>query len=451
MDTHDRDRNVSNLARFAPLGIAAALLAPLMAGCGGSGGSDSCAAGSGNGMLMINISGHDPGAVTVEGMSGVVTTSSTVSVPAGPHMVTAARVTTANAGITSDAYEGTIDKPMPCVKAGAIAVVNVTYALIPTSGVLWLGVSNAPEGATMLGYLPASVAATGTVLADAVTNTGGSDGFTFDKAGNMWVLGGTTADPPLARYPASMFASDAFDKVPDIMIDSPSFGSAIPGPKVVAFDPQGDLWVSVVASDKVIKFRASQIAASGAPTAMVERTGLTSPQGLAFDSTGNLWVAAHDDNTVVRIDAGAHQTTSGAGGDLAITAQFTDSVGTSTLRFPIGLAFDAAGNLWVNYFDGHLAKIPVADQSGTGSKMITPPVVINTDVLTLPVGIAFDQDGGLWVAGTVNSFARFDATQLAASGAPTPSRIITSSDVGSAAWFAMYPAPASLPLYHKVP
>jgi len=449
MANHDHEGNVSNLARIARVGIAAALFAPLGAGCGGSGGGDSCRVGTRNGMLTINITGHDPGSVSVDGLSAPVTATSTVPVLAGPHTVTAARMTTANAGITSDAYEGTVDNPNPCVKAGATTVVNVTYKLIPTSGVLWLGVSNAPAGATMLGYLPASVAASGTVLADAVTNTGGSDGFTFDKAGNMWVLGGTTADPPLARYPASEFELDALDKTPDIIIDSPSFGSAIPGPKVVAFDPAGNLWVSVVASDKVIRFTPAQIAATGSPTAAVEWTGILSPQGLAFDASGNLWVAAHDDNAVVRIDA-AHLGASGVGADLGITTEYTASGVTSSLRFPIGLAFDAAGNLWVNY-DGILAKIPVSDQAGIGSKMITPPVVITTDVATLPVGIAFDQDGGLWLADAVNSFARFDATQLTASGTPTPSRIISSSDVGSAAWFAMYPAPASLPLYHTVP
>ena len=450
MANHDHDGNVSNLARFARVGIAAALLAPLGTGCGGSGGSDSCVAGSGSGMLTINISGHDPGSVAISGVSAPVTATSTVSAPVGPHTVTAARVTTANAGITSDAYEGTVDNSNPCVRAGATTVVNVTYKLIPTSGVLWLGVSNAPEGATMLGYLPASVAASGTVLADAVTNTGGSDGFTFDKAGNMWVLGGTTADPPLARYPASEFESDALDKVPDIIIDSPSFGSAIPGPKVVAFDPAGNLWVSVVASDKVIRFTSAQIAASGSPTAAVEWTGLPSPQGLAFDASGNLWVAAHDDNTVVRIDA-AHLGASGVGADLGITVQAPAVSSATPIRFPVSLAFDAVGNLWVNY-DGTLAKIPAADQAGIGSKMITSPVVITTDPLTLPVGIAFDQDGGLWLADAVNNFGRFDATQLTTSGLLVrPSRIITSSDVGSAAWFAMYPAPASLPLYHTVP
>ena len=84
--------------------------------------------------------------------------------------------------------------------------------------------------------------------------------------------------------------------------------------------------------------------------------------------------------------------------------------------------------------------------------MITSPFVITTDPLTLPVGMAFDQDGGLWLADAADSFGRFDPTQLTTSGSLVrPSRIITSSDVGSAAWFAMYPAPASLPLYHKVP
>jgi DNA-binding beta-propeller fold protein YncE len=263
----------------------------------------------------------------------------------------------------------------------------------------------------------------------------------------MWVLGGTTADAPLARYPASSFASDGL-KVPDVVIDSMSFGPGIPGAKVVAFDATGNLWVSVVAGNKVVMFSAAKIAAGGTPTADLERTGINSPQGLAFDSAGNLWVAAQDDETVTRIDS-AHLTATGVGGDLAITAQ-TPSPVIGTLR-PIGLAFDAAGSLWVNY-DGTIASIPAADQAGTGAKTITPAIQITTDVLTLPVGIAFDQDGGLWLAHTSGKFARLGPAQLTASAAAVaPSIVITSSDVGYAAWFAMYPAPPFTPLYHKVP
>jgi sugar lactone lactonase YvrE len=444
--THDQPRRVRASGRRPPIAAALGLLAIVaVAGCGGSG-SASCAAGAGDGTLMIVVSGgHDPMTVSIEG-AGMVTGSATVTASAGPHAITAAPAAVPQAGITSQVYAATIDHPDACVRAGETTVVNVTYALVPTSGKLWAGVSNAPLGATMLGFAPASVSATRSARADVVTDTGGSDGFTFDRDGNMWVLGGTTADPPVARYPAAMFGNND-DKRPDVTIESPSFGAAIPGPKVLAFDAAGNLWVSVVAGDKVVMFTAAEAVAGGSPTAAVERTGITSPQGLAFDSAGNLWVAAHDDDAVVRIDAN-HLTSSGSGSDLAITAK-TPSPDVNTLT-PISLAFDAAGNLWVNY-DGTIARISPSEQVGTGPKTITPGVQITTDVSTLPVGIAFDQDGGLWVAHAVNKFARYDPTQLTASSAATPSIIISSADVGSASWFAMYPAPAFTPLYHKVP
>jgi sugar lactone lactonase YvrE len=436
--------NLTRVSRFAA--AAAALTIPALAGCGGSG--DVCSVGSGDGTLMVVVTGHDHASVTIDGVDSTLTASGSVVATAGPHAVHAHPVTSPQSGITSQVFAATVDQSTACVRAGATTFVNVTYALVPTSGKLWAGVSNAPANATMLGFTPSSVAATGTASAAIVANTGGSDGFTFDRDGNMWVLGGTTADAPVARYPASAFANNG-EKIPDITIESPSFGNGLPGPKVLAFDWLGNLWVSVVAEGKIVKFSAAQIAAGGSPTAVVERTGIASPQGLAFDPSGNLWIAEQDGPTVDRIDAD-HLTASGSGADLVITAMHTASNVTSTLSSPMGLAFDTGGNLWVNY-DGTLALIPAGEQTGTGTKTITPPVVITTDVLTLPVGMAFDQDNGLWLAHAVNKFARFDGTQLSASGSVTPSIVITSDDVGSAGWFAIYPAPPSTPLYHQVP
>ncbi|HMF43287.1 MAG TPA: hypothetical protein VKQ32_21595 [Polyangia bacterium] len=195
---------------------------------------------------------------------------------------------------------------------------------------------------------------------------------------------------------------------------------------------------------QVVMFTPDQIAASGSPTPTITRNGLNGPQGLAFDATGNLWVAAKDDLAVVRIDA-AHLTTSGSGGDLSITASGTNNL---TLQ-PVGLAFDAAGNLWVNY-DGTIASITPTEQTGTGTKTIAPAIQITTDVNVRVYGIAFDQDGGLWLAQDVGKFARFDAAQLTASNSAAPATIIT-SDFLYATWFAIYPAPANLPLFHRVP
>ena len=59
--------------------------------------------------------------------------------------------------------------------------------------------------------------------------------------------------------------------------------------------------------------------AAGTPTATVEQGGINAPAGIAFDAAGNMWVAANGDDTVVRVDA-AHLTTSGTGADLTISA-----------------------------------------------------------------------------------------------------------------------------------
>jgi len=290
------------------------------------------------------------------------------------------------------------------------------------------------------------VTATASTLAVVAADTHGADGFTFDYFGNLWVTGGTTADEAVARYPAAMLATDGA-KTPDFTLNSAAFTGAIPGPKVLTFDRDGNLWVSLVAAGKVVKFNASQLVTGASTVPSVEQSDLNSPLGVAFDQAGNMWVASNGGNAVLRIDA-ANLTTSGSGADLVITAM-TSGVVNSELRYPIGLAFDAAGNLWVNY-DGTIAQLPTSVLGGTGAITVTPPVQLVTDVLALPEGIAFDEQGGLWFAYSAGKIARFAPTQLVGQGAATPSTVITSSDIGggNAGWFAFYPAPAFTPLGH---
>ena len=133
--------------RAAWFGAAAALLMPALAGCGASD-DDSGATAGGDGMLMLTFVGHVPGAVTVEGHVGVLETDAVISLPAGPHAITAARVTSPQTGITSQVFEGTVDRPQACVRDGATPVATVTYKLVPTSGTLWVGIGNAPDDST---------------------------------------------------------------------------------------------------------------------------------------------------------------------------------------------------------------------------------------------------------------------------------------------------------------
>ena len=44
----------------------------------------------------------------------------------------------------------------------------------------------------------------------------------------------------------------------------------IPGPSSMTFDANGNLWVSVTFSDKVLKYHANQLSPSGSPNPTIE-------------------------------------------------------------------------------------------------------------------------------------------------------------------------------------
>ena len=88
---------------------------------------------------------------------------------------------------------------------------------------------------------------------------------------------------------------------------------------------------------------------------------------------------------------------------------------------------------------------------GTKEKTVTPSVVLGGSVLGLPEGIAFDEGGGLWVAGSVGKFLRFGPAKLVASGQAVPDAVISSPSTFYAGSFALYPAAAGLPIYHRLP
>ena len=106
-----------------------------------------------------------------------------------------------------------------------------------------------------------------------------------------------------------MFAADSLGATGPsnavITITGPALNGGIPGPVDLAFDASGNLWVAVLALDKVVRFTADQLLASGEPVPAVEISGaaIEGPGALAFDAAGNLWIAATGPSDVVRYDA----------------------------------------------------------------------------------------------------------------------------------------------------
>jgi sugar lactone lactonase YvrE len=448
--------------------VSAILCLPPLAGCGddGEGGTDAspgttldggatadtaapapCTA-TGMGTLAIAVEGLPAEVapmVMVTGPAGAVPFAPSTPVNAGSYAVAATRVTAPDP-LVRRAFAPVVMTSPACVMNGMTATVRVVYTEIATSNKVWLGNANAP--AQLLGYASSAVRATGMPPASVAAMVKGSANIAFDKDGNLWAGGNTVADPPILRIPAAMLGAGG-SKTADVMINSPEFGGGSPRSTSLAFDREGNLWSTVGWKHEVVRFAAAQLTASGSPMPGVAITGLKGPRGLAFDKSGNLWLANADENQVLRFDAARLTASTAAAADLVIVAMSPPPViGPRTA--PSSLAFDLTGNLWVSY-SGGMVMLPAAELTGTGMKTLTPAIQIGVSVTALPEGVAFDEGGGLWFAGSRGNFVRLAPDQLTSGGDKTPSTVITSPDVMSAGDFAIFPAPAGLPLYHTWP
>jgi sugar lactone lactonase YvrE len=443
--------------RLTFVGFGALAFAFLLASGCNCGPSAACAAGGTGGLTvtMSGLPGETLGPISLSGPSSIeVTGAQTVSAASGSYSVTG-RTAVSASPLVRTLYEATWSPDSVCVPAGGAASLAVTWAPVPASGKLWW-LNGAGGHGELLGYPGATVTETATVPATvAATGPAGRD-LTFDKDGNLWTLGPTTADPTVVRFGVATLGGSG-DKTPDRQLGIEGL-SCQPGATGLAFDPSGNLYVSSACEGRVYKLSAASLgAASGeVVTPALVLAGLGAPQGLAFDASGNLYVADPYSGEVLRFDASA---LSGSAAPDAPSARLRafDLVGESQIGYsPAWLAFDASGHLWADDFEGNVIfQYPADELAGSGTASFEPSVRITLGILALLEGLAFDDEGGLWVALSQGRFGRLAPTQLSTSsgpGEPTePQTVITSGDVGSVSNIALYPAPAALPLFHRWP
>ena len=136
----------------------------------------------------------------------------------------------------------------------------------------------------------------------------------------------------------------------------------IGSPSVTALDAAGDLYIA--SPTLYLVFRVDHVtgqltifAGNGGPYyfgdgVLATSTGVGTPYGLAFDAAGNLYIADATNNAIRRVDAvtGIITTFVGDGGDCA---NDTDGLGDgcpaklAIIYSPNALAFDASGNLFI--------------------------------------------------------------------------------------------------------
>jgi sugar lactone lactonase YvrE len=262
------------------------------------------------------------------------------------------------------------------------------------------------------------------------------NGIAFDTDGTMWVS--SQNDARIVAFGPAALASSGATAATKVI--APPAGS-LSGPTSLAFDPQHRLWVANFGSGTIVRFDRAQLASSGSPVPSVTISGLGHPTALAFDADGSLWVSDSQAHTVAKF-AAAQLAASGSPAAAVVISSANNSI-----MNPAGIAFDAAGNLWIgNLGDQSLASFSPAQLATTGSP--APRVVISTTAgsLLIPAGLAFDDGGNLWVIGGAGTLDKFASAALGATGAPAPT--VRVAVTGHALFWsvAFWPQPEPLPL-----
>lgn len=260
----------------------------------------------------------------------------------------------------------------------------------------------------------------------------------FDDGGTLWVA---SADDSLllAFSPAALAQSGAHDA--SVVISSNA--RSLAGPIAVALDHQHRVWVANAGNGTLVRFDPAQLARSGAPAPAVVISGVGRPSAIAFDAAGSLWVADPRAATLSKYSV-AQLLASGSP-----PPQVVISSPAGAISGPRGLAFDAEGTLWVaNVGNATLVAYTRAQLGGTGTP--TPHVTITSPregVLALATGLAFDAAGSLWVMRADGLIEKLERGALAASGEAVTSLQLALDGYAAIRGAAFWPKPPGLPLF----
>lgn len=274
------------------------------------------------------------------------------------------------------------------------------------------------NGANVLEFASTSLTTTGSSAAapSLIVNSSAfvaTQDVVFDTSGDMWIVdggniltSGGTSEPALYEFTYAQLSGmkPGSSVTPNVTIRS----SAFIFPQQAVFDGKGDLWVSdsgantVPGANKVYEFTSAQLMASGAN--VVPNIAITSNPafdsgfgasyvsalGIAFDAAGDLWVANNGANTIFEFNAAALATASGSV-TLTPNVVLSDD-GNGSIQGPWALAFDSSGNLW-------------SSNAGFWGMLIN-------------------------LLHSANTVVEFPKASLAASGSPTPAVTFSSATVG---------------------
>lgn len=263
-------------------------------------------------------------------------------------------------------------------------------------------------------------------------------GVVFDASGNLWVIDGGTAitggkaKPALYQFTSANLTAlqSPATATPNVTISSTAFAF----PQQAVFDSKGNLWVSDNGANEVFEFMPSQLMASGAavtPNITIKSNpAFNGPLGIAFDAAGDLWIANNGSTTIFELNAAELPATSGTV-TLVPSVMLSDD-GKQSIQGPWALAFDSSGNLWSSNANAPNTVVQFSKSNLSASGSPAPAITLSSTMvgsnasLNAPNGIAFDNTGDLSVVSSATPFGvgLYSSTQLMSGGAVAPNVFI---------------------------